>query len=257
MPQEPNLSKMDQSPGSPVLCHFASPEEQLQTMRELARERPWTYAWGLKESDFRDAENAMPGASDYGLDEKVVIQLVPYLRSGDGLNPEQRTFRDLWNLARTAYAEYHCSPLVDHDGKFSGLSLMPGAKHRPGLRWETIILETNLLANPFEVRRVQNAPHAGVMAIAAFQPKAFSRLKHCVVIPGYDIKTVLDLDFSLPGEKLEDDEPAKSRPKASALCLGYDHGDPGINLFSQRMDLDADEMVKKNADFNWFVPSFV
>ena len=245
-----------QSPKMPILCNFAPPEKQLQDMRELSRNRPWTYAWSLKESDFDEAQASMPSGNDYGLPESAVIQLVPYLKAADGLNPIRRTFRDLWSLARTSYPEYHCSPLVDQHHEFDGLSLMPGIQHRPGLRWEIIILDTNLLANPFVTRRVQNAPHAGVMAIAAFQPNVFSRLKHSVIIPGYDIKTVLDFDFSLPGEKTQDGNSSKAKPKASALCLSHVEDDPGINLFSQRMDLDADEMVVKNPSFNWFVPCF-
>lgn len=248
-------SKLAESPETPVLCHFATPEEQLQAMRELAQKRPWTYAWGLKEADFDKAKASMPSANDFGLPESAIIQLVPYLESADGLNPVRRTFRDLWRLARTAYPEYHCTSLVDYRDTFEGLCLMPGIKHCPGLRWETIVLESNLLANPFVVRQVQSAPHAGIMAIAAFQPKVFALIKHAIVLPGYDLKTVLDYDFSLPGEKIPQDK--NDLPKGSVLCLSYDNEDPGINLFSQRLHLSADEMVVKNPDFNWFVPSFV
>jgi hypothetical protein len=235
-----------------VLSRFLPPEVQLENLRKLGHERPWTYAWRLTEADFREAEAKMPRGSDYGLSETTVIQLVPYLAAADGLDAVRRTFRDLWHLARFEYPEYHCDVLVDRHDNFKGLKLIEGIGHRPGLRWETIDLEANLLAKPAEVRNARSSPHAGIMAIAAFQPEAFKRVEHTILLPGYELETVLDFDFRLKGDPEPEDE-----IKGSVLCLSYDRGDPGLNLFSQSLGLDADETVKKSPNFNWVVPVFV
>ncbi len=251
---EENIPIAPSNSESPVLCRYMSPADQLLMMRKLREERPWTYKWRLTEADFRQAEASMPKGGDFGLPETAVIQLVPYLDGNDTLDPVRRTFRDLWSLARSNFPEYHCDVLVDCDGTFDGLTLMPGLRHRPGLRWEIIDLEANLLGSPLAVRNIKDSPHAGVLAIAAFQPEVLKAVRHAVVISGYELRTVLDFDFRLPNDPVDHDE--ERRPiKGSVICLSCDRDDPGLNLFSMNLGLNADATIKKNPNFNWVVPA--
>ena len=231
-----------------------SPKDQLDLFATWGKLPPWTYKWRLQDMDLRTPEKAMAKLPEI-LPPHAVIQLVPYLPPSGDMDGARRTFHDLWALARTRYPEYYCDQFLGDDD-FAGLKLLGGIKHEPGLRWEVIDLQANLDADPLSVRN-KRSPHAGVMAIAAFQPEAIKQVPYRILLAGYDSRSVLDHDFTDPRDHSEEIERERKRVKGAIPCLTFDRSDPGINLTALPACICQDENLKANNKTSWVIPAFV
>jgi hypothetical protein len=232
-----------------------SPVDQLDTFRLHGKLPLWTYyKWRIPDKELRAAEKAMAKLPNI-LPPHAVIQLVPYLPPSGDMNGIRRTFHDLWALARTRYPEYYCDQLLSYDD-FAGLKLLDGIKHEPGLRWEVIDLQANLDADPLAVRN-KRSPHAGIMAIAAFQPEAIKKVPYRILLAGYDSRSVLDHDFTDPRDHSEETERERKQAKGVIPCLTFDRDDPGLNLTGFPACICQDTKLKVSNKTSWVIPAFV
>jgi len=231
-----------------------SPKDQLDLFATWGKLPPWTHEWNLQDMNLRAAEKAIAKLPDI-LPPHAVIQLVPYLPPAEGMDGVRRTFHDLWAMARTRYPEYYCDQLLSDDD-FAGLKLLDGIKHQPGLRWEVIDLQANLDADPLAVRN-KRSPHAGIMAIAAFQPQALKQVLYRILLAGYDSRSILDHDFTDPRDHSEETERERKRVKGAIPCLTFDRDDPGLNLTGFPARICQDAKLKASNKTSWVIPAFV
>jgi hypothetical protein len=165
----------------------------VNTNEQIANVIRWNeeFNWGFTEDDFEKLEP--PPA--WPLNEMICVVLVPYLQT------VQFTLEALWDIAK----KYH--PMALSNQGFCSdpqkLYLCGTVEHHPGLRWEVIDLGSNFDAGSMLCAQEQmpipeQAPHAGVLAVAAHCPNWVSQIDDrnipSVWIPGYIYEGRLSID---------------------------------------------------------------
>jgi hypothetical protein len=177
---------------SHLLVHdlFTPPKQQIEA---IAR---WNHAfgWGLPDRAFLKVKCAIP---NWPKDQLTALVLVPYLtdkkdHNGNAVSGIERTFHELWKCAKSRQdAGWRYEGLCETNPGY--LYLLKGARHRPGLRWEIIDLESHRNKRPCSARSAISSPHAGILAAAALHPTWIKSMDGGKVpyvwIPGYEIRS--------------------------------------------------------------------
>jgi len=173
---------------------FTKPSQQLEKIREWNQ----AFGWDFSSGELLVAESIIPPWPQGSLSALV---LVPYLadkQEKDGtITPGFiRTFHVLWSRARPEQRSNKLWGGYDMT-RPSNLRLCDGIEHKPGLRWESIILDAHRGEKPSDPNKL---PHAGILAAAALHPEWVKRMTGrnvpYVLIPGYEVKNGIDQPWS-------------------------------------------------------------
>lgn len=138
---------------------------------QLVQVRRWNdlFGWGFKPDAFTALEQSVPVPSELRLTATTIEICLP---KGNGMNPVQRTFEELWRITAMRQDCHYRWDELRSDRKH--LKLLDGIEHEPGIKWVSDDMDANWEKSvgmyPQAVRGPRVSPHASILSAAALHP---------------------------------------------------------------------------------------